>query len=355
MSKVVVAMSGGVDSSVAAMLIKKIGYDCMGVTMKLYDKNICNADNAACGSTDDIDDAKMVCGQLGIEHEVCNFTDNFADEVIRRFIDTYESGGTPNPCVDCNRHIKFKRLYRYAEELGAEFIATGHYARVEYSEEHDRYLLKKAVNTSKDQSYVLYSLTQEQLSHTLFPLGELSKDEVRHLAEESGFANADKRDSQDICFVPDGDYAAFIERYTNKKYPKGNFVDTNGNILGEHNGIIRYTIGQRKGLGLALPEPMYVCRKSVQDNTVTLSTNAELYTSKAEACDMNLISCDRLDGDVRIKARIRYNQKEEWATVRQTGEDTFEAEFDQPQRAPAKGQSIVLYDGDTVVGGGKIV
>ncbi|MBQ8549751.1 MAG: tRNA 2-thiouridine(34) synthase MnmA [Clostridia bacterium] len=352
MSKALIAMSGGVDSSVAAFMCVERGLDCTGATMKLYDKenNVCS-ENGCC-TEDDIADARAVATRLDMPFHVFNFTDDFDTEVIARFIDAYEKGATPNPCVDCNRYIKFERFFRKMQELNFDYIVTGHYARIEKSGE--RYLLKKAVDASKDQSYVLYSLTQEQLSHTLFPLGELKKEETRLIAEEKGFINAKKRDSQDICFVPDGDYAAFIEGYTGKKYPCGDFVDKCGNKLGSHCGIIRYTIGQRKGLGLALPAPMYVCEKDIVNNKVILCSNEELFSTTLTASNFNWIAFDSPPKSFKADAKIRYNQAAQPATVTANDDGTVTVTFDTPQRAIAKGQAVVLYDGDTVIGGGTI-
>lgn len=354
--KALIAMSGGVDSSVAALLIKEKGYDSTGITMKLYDNDdIGEKKENTCCSLDDIDDARAVCRKLGIPYYVYNFRDSFNDEVIARFISAYENGSTPNPCIDCNRYIKFDRLMRRMYELEMDYVVTGHYARIEFDEAAQRYILKKSLDTGKDQSYVLYSLTQEQLRHTLFPLGELNKTQVREIAEANGFINAKKRDSQDICFVPDGKYAQFIESYTGKTYPEGDFVDKDGNILGTHKGIIRYTIGQRKGLGLALPAPMYVCEKDLINNKVILGFNEDLFSRELRADKLNLITCDRIEGKMRVSAKVRYNQKEQPATVEQLGNDLIRVVFDEPQRAICKGQAVVLYDGDTVVGGGTII
>ena len=248
---------------------------------------------------------------------------------------------------------QIRRIFEQCRKLGANAVATGHYARIE-RDASGRYLLKKALDSSKDQSYVLYSLTQDQLSRTLFPLGDLTKAEARRIAEENGFINASKRDSQDICFIPDKDYAAFIQRITGEMFPKGNFIDINGRVLGEHEGIIKYTVGQRKGLGIALGEPMYVAKKNVSDNTVTLVRNSELFGRELTASRINLIACDSIPSPTRLSARIRYNQAEQSATVVQTDEDTLSVTFDEPQRAISRGQSLVLYDGDTVVGGGII-
>lgn len=352
--KALIAMSGGVDSSVAALLIKENGYEAIGATMKLYDnEDIGESREKTCCSLDDIEDARAVCHRLSIPYYVFNFRDSFGEEVIERFISAYENGSTPNPCIDCNRYMKFDKLMRRMYELEMDYVVTGHYARIEFNESTKRFELKKAIDDTKDQSYVLWSLTQEQLSHTLFPLGSLRKDEVRRIAEEHGFVNAKKRDSQDICFVPNGKYAEFIESYTGKRYDEGDFVDKNGNVLGRHKGIIRYTIGQRKGLGLALPAPMYVCEKDIENNKVVLGYNDDLFSRELEADSINLISVEKIDGKMKVNAKVRYNQKEQPATAEQIG-DRLKVVFDEPQRAICKGQSVVLYDGDTVVGGGII-
>ena len=353
--KALIAMSGGVDSAGAAFLMKQRGWDCTGITLKLFDKDEDEKADRTCCSLDDVEDARSVCRKIGIPYYVYNFQDSFRDTVVKRFISAYEEGRTPNPCIDCNRFIKFEKLMRRSEELQADCVVTGHYATVEYDEEKGRYLLKKSVDLSKDQSYVLYSLTQYQLSRTVFPLGEMTKEQTRALAEELGLINADKRDSQDICFVPDGDYAGFIERYTGKTYPNGDFVDESGRVLGEHKGIIRYTVGQRKGLGLALPHPMYVKEKNLEENKVVLCDNASLFSRELLANDINLISVDRIDEPLRVCARVRYNQKEQPATVWQLDDDTIRVVFDEPQRAISKGQAVVLYDGDYVLGGGTII
>lgn len=353
--KAMIAMSGGVDSSVAAVLMKEQGYDCIGATMKLYhneDIGLCRSHT--CCSLEDVEDARSVAYAIGMPHYVFNFSDRFRETVMDRFVCAYENGRTPNPCIDCNRYLKFEKLFLRARELQCDYVVTGHYARIEYDEKLKKFLLKKAVDATKDQSYVLYSMTQEQLAHTQFPLGTLSKVEARRIAEEHGLINAKKHDSQDICFVPDGDYAAFIERHTGKCYPQGDFIDVHGNVLGRHKGIIRYTVGQRKGLGLSFPEPMYVKAVDPKANTVTLAPDRELYSSTLTARDINLISVDRIDAPLRLKAKVRYRHEEQWATVKQTGDDELYLTFDQPQRAITKGQAVVLYDGDIVVGGGTI-
>lgn len=350
MPKALIAMSGGVDSSVAAYLIHNQGYECMGVTMKLLnDQDI----ESTCCSLDDVEDARSVANRIGIPYYVFNFQDEFKEKVINKFIDCYEKGGTPNPCIDCNRYLKFEKLLQRAKEIEYDYVVTGHYARIEFNGE--RYILKKALDDSKDQSYVLYSLTQEQLKHTLFPLGGLTKKETREIAEENGFINSKKKDSQDICFVPNGDYVSVIKDFTGKTYPEGNFVDKSGNVLGKHKGIIGYTIGQRKGLGLSLKEPMYVCDKCMENNTVVLAKNEELYSKEFKATDFNWILYENPPKELRAKARIRYKQEEQWATVRLIDQKNVSVEFDEPQRAIAKGQSVVLYQDDIVVGGGTII
>lgn len=351
--KVMIGMSGGVDSSVAAFLLQKESFEVIGATMKLYNnEDIDFVSEKTCCSLDDVLDAKSVCARLGIRHYTLNMTDDFKKEVIERFISAYQNGFTPNPCIDCNRYMKFSKMLHKAQELDIDYVATGHYARIE--KQGDRYILKKAVDLSKDQSYVLYSLTQEQLKVTKFPLGNYTKQQVREIAEENGFVNARKHESQDICFVPDGDYSKFIEYYTGKTYPCGDFVDMNGKRLGEHKGIIRYTIGQRRGLGLALPASMYVVEKDVENNKVILGFNDDLFKKEVNVKNISFTACDGLDKPERLCAKIRYNQKEQPATVTQTDENHFKIVFNEPQRAITKGQAAVLYDGDTVVGGGTI-
>lgn len=351
--KVIIAMSGGVDSSVAAFLMKEKGFDCIGATMKLYDNDdIGIAREKTCCSLDDIEDARSVARRLSIPYYVFNFKDEFEKKVIDKFISIYENGGTPNPCIDCNRYLKFEKLFQRMRELSCDCVVTGHYARV--VEDGGWFYLKKARDFSKDQSYVLYSLTQNQLSHILFPLGEYTKPQIRDIADEQGFLNARKKDSQDICFVPDGDYAAFIERYTGKKYPPGNFIDRQGNVIGQHKGIIRYTNGQRKGLGIAFGKPMYVADKDIINNTVTLCTDEELFTSELVADDFNWL-IPNPQKEIRCKARVRYNMKEQDATAYTLDNGDVKVHFDTPQRAITRGQAVVLYDGDTVLGGGTIV
>lgn len=355
MKKALIAMSGGVDSSVAAYLMMQRGYDCAGVTFRLFNKNDDIPREASCCSEDDVADARAVCRKLGIPFYVFNFEESFSEKVINRFIRAYENGATPNPCIDCNRFIKFEKLLQRADELGFDCVVTGHYASVERDPESGRYLLKKAVDLTKDQSYVLYPLTQKQLSRTVFPLGGMTKEQTRALAQKLGFINARKHDSQDICFVPDGDYARFIEEYTGKTYPHGDFTDESGNILGEHKGIIRYTVGQRKGLGLALPHPMYVKEKNLTENKIVLCDNAALFSRELLANNLNLIAAPSITEPLRVSARVRYNQKEQPAGVYAVDDNTIRVVFDEPQRAICKGQAVVLYQGDFVFGGATII
>ena len=352
--KILIAMSGGVDSSVAALLLSEAGCECVGATMRLFHNEDAGVSREkSCCSLEDVEDARSVAYQLGMPFYVFNFTDGFGEQVMDRFVDAYERGATPNPCIDCNRYMKFAKLVERAELLGCDAVATGHYARIE--QENGRWLLKKAVDDSKDQSYVLYFLNQHQLAHLRFPLGTLHKTEAREIAEKHGLVNARKRDSQDICFVPDGDYARVIELRTGQKAKPGPFVDREGHVLGEHAGIIHYTIGQRKGLGLGIEHPYYVCEKRPEDNTVVLGPNEALFTTELDAGDFNWIAYDTPPAELHVKAKIRYRQQEQPATVTQNADGTVHVSFDEPQRAIARGQAVVLYDGDTVVGGGTIL
>lgn len=352
-NKALIAMSGGVDSSVAAYLTRKNGFECIGVTMKLFNNSDVGVKSSkTCCSLEDTEDARSVAKRLGIPYYVFNFTAEFKTQVIDRFVFDYENGITPNPCIDCNRYLKFEKLYHRAQELGYDYVVTGHYARI--VKENGRYLLKKAVDETKDQSYVLYSLSQEQLAHTMFPLGEMCKTKTRKIAESQGFYNADKPDSQDICFVPDGDYSAFIKKYTGKEYESGDFVDRNGKVLGRHKGIIGYTVGQRKGLGISAKEPLFVEEILPNENRIVLGDRNSILKKELTACDFNSIAFETVPKEFRAKAKIRYRQKEEWATVKTLGNNKIKVIFDQPQRAITKGQAVVLYDGDTVLGGGVI-
>ena len=349
--KALIAMSGGVDSSVAALLMQKQGYDCAGATMLLHKSTDATQ---TCGALSEVESARSVSESLGMPFHTFDCSELFESAVIERFVRAYEEGRTPNPCIDCNRYLKFDEFFKNAMRLGFDCMATGHYANIEFCPESGRYLLKKAADPSKDQSYVLWSLRQEQLARTVFPLGMLTKAEARQIASEHNLSTAHKADSQDICFVPDGKYADFVERFRSKTYPVGDFVTTDGVVLGQHKGIIRYTVGQKKGLGLVLPEPLYVRAINPISNQVVLGRSEELFTRELIAHDINLISLPKITEEMRLKAKVRYRHTEDWATVTQIDEDTLRVVFDEPQRAITKGQSVVLYDGDVVVGGGVI-
>ena len=353
--KALIAMSGGVDSSVAAFLTQQEGFDCIGVTMRLYD-NVPDegCDSNTCCSLEDVEDARAVARRLGMPFYAFNFKADFKEKVIENFIRCYECGLTPNPCIECNRHLKFDHLLRRAQELGCDWVVTGHYAQIRRDENTGRYILYKAADLSKDQSYVLYSLTQEQLAHTRFPLGGLSKQAARQIAQEQSFVNARKHDSQDICFVPDGDYVAFMERYTGKSYAPGSFLDLDGNVVGTHQGAVRYTLGQRKGLGLAMGAPVYVCAKDMEKNTVTVGPNEALYATSLLADNWNWFPFPELTESIRVSAKARYNQPPQPATVYPEENGVARVVFDAPQRALTPGQAVVLYDGDMVIGGGTI-
>ena len=347
MAKCMIGMSGGVDSSVAALKLLEQGHDCVGVTMRLYD----GSSEGTCCSLQDVEDAKAVCRRLGIPHYTFNFTREFDRDVMAYFASEYESGRTPNPCIACNMHLKFNALWRRAQELGCDFLATGHYARIAETPEGLR--LRKAADISKDQTYVLYFLTGEQLAYTRFPLGDLTKTQVRRIAEANGFVNAKKRDSQDICFIPDGDYGAFLEEYTGKHYEPGNFIDRTGKILGRHRGAVRYTLGQRKGLGVPAETRLYVTAKDMEKNTVTLGGNDELFTSFLTADHVTIRGQIPKEG-LNLAAKVRYSQSEQPCRVFLEREDLLRVEFESPQRAVTPGQALVLYQGDTVFGGGTI-
>lgn len=346
--KVLVGMSGGVDSSVCATLLIKKGYETAGVTLKLFENEGCKQDET------NVRDAKSVCEKLGIKHYEVDLKHSFNRFVIQNFIDEYINGSTPNPCIECNRNIKFGEMLEKAKALGYEKIATGHYARVK-QDEKGRYLLLRAKDISKDQSYVLYCLNQEQLSRVLFPLGDLTKAEVRDIAEKEGFVNANKPDSQDICFVPDGDYASFIENYSDFVSKKGDYLDINGNKIGEHKGVIHYTIGQRKGLGIALGKPAFVIEKNAKNNTVVIGDEEHIFHKKVWVNNVNFIPFDTLQEPMKVKAKLRYRHLEQEAVIKPLDNGVVLIEFSEPQRAASIGQAAVFYDGDTVVGGGTII
>lgn len=345
---VMIAMSGGVDSAVSAYLVAKEAR-AAGVTMQLARNGTPHAEALA----RDIKDAAKLCEQLGIPHFVADLADEFREYVTDPFVAAYEAGKTPNPCISCNKSIKFGALLRFAKANGYDKLATGHYARIE-RDKNGRYLLHRAADPAKDQSYVLYTLSQEVLSSVLFPLGGISKKEVRELAEAQGFSAAGRGESQDICFVPDGNYAAFIEKNTEHAIKEGNFLSMDGTVLGKHRGIVHYTIGQRKGLGISLGRPAFVVAKSAKDQTVTLGENRDLFTTRLTVSDVNLIPFDQLSTPTTLLAKARYRQEAAPARVEQTGEAELTVEFKEPQRAISPGQSLVLYDGDLVVGGGII-
>lgn len=344
-NRILVGMSGGVDSSVAALLLKNGGFDIAGVTLSLYN-------GEKCGSSKDIEDAAAVCKKLGLEHFVFDFKDKFEAAVIDKFISEYQFGNTPNPCIECNKHIKFGAMLDAANGEGYGKIATGHYAVIK--KQGDRFVVSKPKDKAKDQSYVLYSLSQQQLSNTLMPLGEFTKAEVRELAEQNGLITAHKSDSQDICFVPDGDYTDFISKWLDVTFPDGDYVDINGNIIGRHKGMIRYTIGQRKGLGVGFGKHMYVLDKVPAENKVILGDEDGLFKTRVLVKDVNFMAMDSLSSPLDCLGKLRYRHTEQPCKIIPLDENTLLAEFNQPQRAPTSGQAAVFYDGDTVICGGVI-
>lgn len=352
--RVLVGMSGGVDSSVCALLLQQQGYETDGATLRLFNNEDIGVSNTrTCCSLEDVMDARTVCYKLGIRHYVFNFGEQFKEQVINRFAKSYEMGETPNPCIECNKYIKFAKMLERAKLLDYDYIATGHYVQREV-DSNGRVLIKKAVDGRKDQTYVLYVLTQDMLRHTLFPLGSMTKEQSRALAEEHNLVNARKPDSQDICFIKDGDYAGFLENTMGVHTPQGDFVYKDGTVLGRHKGIIHYTIGQRKGLGISYRHPIFVLDKNPDNNVVTLGENSDLFTNTLTATDLNWIAIDAPKSDVKVTAKTRYSQKEAPATIHPVDNDKVVVEFDQPQRAITKGQAVVFYDGEYVVGGGTI-
>ena len=355
--KVVVGMSGGVDSSVAAYLLKEQGYDVIGVTMQIWqdEEETIQQEHGGCCGLSAVEDARRVAQQLDIPYYVMNFKKEFREKVMDYFVDEYLHGRTPNPCIACNRYVKWESLLKRSIDIGADYIATGHYARIRKLP-NGRYTIYNSVSAGKDQTYALYNLTQEQLSHTLMPVGEFDKDEIRTLAEKVGLKVAHKPDSQDICFVTDGEYASFVEEYSNKKVPKGNFVTKTGEIIGQHDGIIHYTIGQRRGLGLPMGQRIFVTGIRPKTNEVVVGEDKDLFSREVYADHVNFMSVPDLSDGMRVTAKIRYNHKGAAAVARMTKDGQLECVFDEPQRAAAPGQALVLYDADgNVVGGGTII
>lgn len=353
---VVVGLSGGVDSSVAAYLLKEQGYDVIGVTMQIWqEEDSCTVEeNGGCCGLSAVEDARRVAQKLDIPYYVMNFRKEFQKQVIDYFTREYLEGRTPNPCIACNRYVKWESLLKRSLEIGADYIATGHYARVEQLP-NGRYAIRNSVTAKKDQTYALYNLTQEQLARTLMPVGAYTKDEIRKIAEEVGLLVAHKKDSQEICFVPDNDYAGFIKNSTGKTIPKGNFVLADGKVIGEHQGIIHYTIGQRKGLNLSMGHPVFVTKIRPDSNEVVIGENEDLFVNTLICDRVNFMAMEGLDGEVRLKAKIRYNHPGAECVISPVEDGKVRVTFDQPQRAITPGQAVVFYQGEYVAGGGIIL
>lgn len=354
--KVVIGMSGGVDSSVAAYLLKKAGYDVIGVTMQIWQEESVQTqeENGGCCGLSAVEDARRVAQMLDIPYYVMNFRKEFKENVMDYFVSEYLKGRTPNPCIACNRYVKWEALLERSMEIGADYIATGHYARI-VKLPNGRFTLKKSATDAKDQTYALYNLTQEQLSHTLMPVGQYTKEEIRKIAEDIGLLVANKPDSQEICFIPDNDYASFIEENTDKKIEEGNFVDLDGNVIGRHKGITHYTIGQRKGLNLSMGKPVFVVAIRPETNEVVIGDNSDVFGDRLRCNHINFMSIADLEGEMEVTAKIRYSHKGAKAVIRKVEEDVIECVFEEPQRASTPGQAVVFYDGEYVVGGGTIL
>lgn len=354
--KVVVGMSGGVDSSVAAYLLKEQGYEVIGMTMQIWQKDAPEDHDGGCCGLSAVDDARRVCQKLEIPHYVMNFRDDFKKDVIDYFVAEYQEGRTPNPCIACNRYVKWESMLQKALQIGADYIATGHYARIVKDEITGRYTLKQSKTLAKDQTYALYNLTQYQLAHTLMPLGDYTKEEIRAIAKEIGLAVATKPDSQEICFVPDKDYARYIEETTGKKALKGKFITKEGTVLGEHKGIIHYTIGQRKGLGIAYGKPLFVSKIDAKTNTVVLGDNEDIFTHTVYAKTLNFMPFESFEGKKSVLAKIRYSHLAAPCTIELVEEDLLKCVFEKAQRAITPGQALVIYNLDLeVIGGGTII